>query len=135
MSEWVRIVLLGLLGIAVAVPLHAQQSSANSSSLYVSIVPALVVNLQSKKRVRYLQVAATLKAKDEESLEVIRHHVGAVRHHVLMTLSGRNPDAIRTVDEKSSLRLDVLNALHAFFREETGAARIDDVYFSQFVVQ
>jgi flagellar basal body-associated protein FliL len=112
MSEWLRIVLLGLLGIAATVPAQGQ-SSGNSSSLYVSIMPAFVVNLQSKKRARYLQVVASLKAEDEESIEVVRHHVGAVRHYVLMTLSGRKSDAIRTVDEKNSLRLDVLNALHA----------------------
>jgi len=104
-------------------------------SPYVALEPPFVVNLKANDRIRFLQIKSQVKLNDADSAPLLVHHMAMVRHTLLMLFSEQNEKAIRTLEGKEALREESLNALQQVLEEETGDSLVEQIYFTDFVIQ
>ena len=132
-AQFIPLVILLLL------PFFASAEQAASGGppqqFYLKLEPALVVNIEDGDVIRFLQVDTQLQFAAQESQPMIEKHLPAIRHEMVMLLSGRPAAEIKTVAGKENLRSTVLAAVQKVMQENTGNPVIDALYFTTFVIQ
>lgn len=106
-----------------------------ASALYYPLRPPFVVNFEHRGRVRYLQVSITLMARDPAVIEAVQQHMPLIRNRVILLLGGEDFEELRTDEGRELLRLALLEALQEILEEELGKPGIEQVLFTNFVMQ
>ena len=97
---------------------------------------SLTVNLQSDDgTMHYLRAGLTLKLKDEKVQLLVTEHMPEVRSRVLLLLSGKRPDDLATVDGKKQLAGELRAAVETAASSAEKPVRVEEVLFTEFVVQ
>jgi len=102
---------------------------------YLPLKPAFVVNIRDGKRSRFLQVEMQLKLSDLTQSEKILHHDSIIRHTMLMLLSGQEALDLYSTTGKERLRIKALEEIRTALKKEFKELPIDDLYFTNFIIQ
>ena len=90
-----------------------------------------IVNLADKGGTRYLRVTMDLELGNPELKNELNKRLPQVRDSLLMILPSKRFEDIRTVQGKTALRDEMLEALNGYL----GQGKITNIYFKEFVVQ
>ncbi len=130
----IRLTLI-IIGIMIHTHSHAQASSDSGGSLYVSLEPAFVVNVNDGLRVRHMQIKLQVKLKQPDFAAYIEKYDPAIRHEMVMLLSGQETGKLKTVAGKQQLMDQALAAIQHVLQENIGNTGIDAVYFTDLIIQ
>ncbi len=72
---------------------------------------------------------------DNRVIEAVKVHEMAMRSAILMLLAQENADMIATPNGKIALQKKLTGLINRILREKTGYSGIDNVYFTNFVIQ
>ncbi|WP_296662988.1 flagellar basal body-associated protein FliL [Paraburkholderia sp.] len=120
---------------AAAATASAATVAASPTPVYFVLDP-MTVNLQSDDgEAHYLRIGLTLKVPNQATQDALKDHTPEIRSRVLLALSAKKPADLATLDGKRALatELSVLISQPSDPREPF--MRIDDVLFTEFVVQ
>lgn len=106
-----------------------------SASGYLPLKPAFVVNIRDGKRSRFLQVQIQLKLSDMTKSEKILHHDSIIRHTMLMLFSGQEARELYSSVGKERLRVKALEGIRNALKDEIKDLPIEDLYFTNFIIQ
>jgi len=112
-----------------------EQAGGPPPQFYLKLDPALVVNIEDADIIRFLQVDTQLQFAAQESQAMIEKHLPAIRHEMVMLLSGQPAVEIKTAAGKEKLRTSALLAVQKVMQENTGNPVVDALYFTTFVIQ
>lgn len=132
MKLFVFLLVLNIPNIAIAA---GGSSSKATSSKYFKISPQTVVNISDKGKVRHLQVGVQLRLDEPDDSSIVEEHIPAIQHELVMLLSGREAQNVRSVQGKELLRTEAMEKIKIVLEENTGRAIINAVYFTAFVIQ
>lgn len=132
MKLFVFLLVLNIPNIAIAA---GGSSSKATSSKYFKISPQTVVNISDKGKVRHLQVGVQLRLDEPGDSSIVEEHIPAIQHELVMLLSGREAQNVRSVQGKELLRTEAMEKIKIVLEENTGRAIINAVYFTAFVIQ
>ena len=112
-----------------------EQVEAPRPVIYIKIDP-FTVNLQGDLcGQRLLYVGLSLQVADSETESYVRERMPQLRSRLLMLLSGQSSQSVATQDGKEQLKAKIL----ALFQESAGdqqpELQVDDVLFTEFIVQ
>ena len=111
-------------------------SSETEGPFYVDFTQPLIVNYQSEGNgFRYLKCKVSVRANDRFAASRVRYHMDALRHHLLMLFSQQSEKDVATTEGKTELRLRALKELQAFLKKEEGNDTIEDLVFTNFLVE
>ncbi len=130
----IRLTLI-IIGIMIHTHSHAQASSDSGGSLYVSLEPAFVVNVNDGLRVRHMQIKLQVKLKQPDFAAYIEKYDPAIRHEMVMLLSGQETGKLKTVAGKQQLMDQALAAIQKVLQNNIGNTGIDAVYFTDLIIQ
>lgn len=102
---------------------------------YVSLEPAFVVNVNDGLRVRHMQITLQVKLKQADFAAYIEKYDPAIRHEMVMLLSGQETSKLKTVAGKQQLMDQALAAIQRVLQENIGNTGIDAVYFTDLIIQ
>lgn len=100
---------------------------------YYKLKPSIVSNLTGGPR--YIRCDIQLMTEYASTLPEIELHEPALRHRILMLITGQDGNALRTRDGKESFRLSALEAVQAELEALTGEKLVHDLYFTSFYVK
>lgn len=103
--------------------------------IYLPVEPALVTHFEDDGRTRYLQVGIQLMARDQPALDVARQHLPKIRNDLLMLMSGQRIDELKGPEGRQQLRAAALAEVNGILAEAGTEERLDDLYFTEFVMQ
>lgn len=104
-------------------------------ALYEPLVPAFVVTLNHQGRARYMQVSMTLMSRDAAALAALKVHMPMLRNRLVMTLSEQDFETLSAAAGKELLRQQITASVQALAQEQVGSAVIEQVLFTNFVLQ
>lgn len=106
-----------------------------SPAIYFPIKPAIVVNFNYKGRQRYAQVEITLLIRDASVISAIELHAPMINNALILTISGQSYEDIQSAEGKELVRQACLQAVQKILEAEIGKPGVEQVLFTNFVMQ
>jgi flagellar FliL protein len=111
--------------------------------LYLPMDPPLVVSLEDKGSIRFLQVTVELMSRDEHAIAALKTHMPVIRNNLLMLLGGQAIASLTNREDKEKIRAQALAEVQKIMKanppenedEDEPAGTVEDLYFTSFVVQ
>lgn len=113
----------------------AGKEAHSKTSIYDALDPAFLANFSAGGRQHYLQLALTVMARDEGAIAALQTHMPLVRNRIVMQLSGEQFEQLQTDEGRQQLQQKLLVAIQEIMTKETGKPQIEQVFFTNFVMQ
>ncbi|HVE10822.1 MAG TPA: flagellar basal body-associated protein FliL [Paraburkholderia sp.] len=117
----------------------AQAAQAKPAPAPVPVFFALdpmTVNLQSDDgEQHYLRIGLTLKLSDQQTQEHLSAHMPEIRSRVLLALSNKHPEELAPLDGKRALAKELATLIGQPTDAGGQPLHVEDVLFTEFVVQ
>ena len=106
-----------------------------SATQYIYLEPAIVVNYGRSGRMKYLRTEVALKVTSGEAAANVSHHKPYIRNNLVLLFSAQDADTMNSSQGREALRKVALDEVRALMVKLEGMPYIDDLFFSNFVVQ
>lgn len=117
---------------------HAAAEAAapvKKQAIYEAMVPAFVVNFTYQGRQRYMQVSVALMARDQAEMDALKVHMPVLRNRLVMLFSGQDFGTLITPVGKEMLRQQATATVQELAQKETGKLVIEQLLFTNLVLQ
>jgi flagellar FliL protein len=101
---------------------------------YLQVEP-FTVNLQPEGEPQYLQIGVTLQVQGTKQAEEMKANMAKVRNRILLILSGKKASEISTVEGKQQLAREIVTSMKEPFVPKGEPQKVDDVLFTNFIIQ
>lgn len=134
--------LLALLASFVLAPgstVSAQEAAAlkEREVRYVQLQPAFVTNygFTENGRLKYVKTDISVRVSTQQAEMAARYHLPVLRNALILLLSQQDEAAVSTGGGREILRVQALAELNEILKREEGEVMINDLMFTNFVVQ
>lgn len=111
------------------------QAPVKKTPIYYPLEKPVTVNFETESGLRFLQVELEVMTYDPVVIENVKMHMPVIRHQLIEILSSENYGNLVTADGKTKIQQTILNKMNDILKDRTGKAGIEDVYFTNFVIQ
>ncbi|WP_163559783.1 flagellar basal body-associated protein FliL [Halomonas sp. NO4] len=111
------------------------QQVERPSPIFVKIEPFTVNLADDRYGSRLLYTGLSLKVGDEETREMLEEHMPQVRSRLLTLFSGKEAQELTSPEGKRLLSQEVIATLSEPMTEPQPSLEIQDVLFTEFIVQ
>ena len=101
---------------------------------YIEMSPAFIVNVGDGKRMAFLKTDVSLRV-DTAAADAVRQHMPALRHQLIMMLSGQSIETLQSTAARETLRTAALAEVQKIIQDEGGVSGVTDLLFTSFIVQ
>ncbi|UVJ45443.1 flagellar basal body-associated protein FliL [Pseudomonas sp. LS1212] len=109
--------------------------NAKAAAVYEALTPAFVANYNQNGRPRYMQVSITLQGRDRAALDALKVHMPLIRNNLVMLFSAQSFDGLATPVGQEMLRQKATASVQEVAQKELGKVVIDQLLFTNFVLQ
>lgn len=104
---------------------------------YVDLTPTFVTNygVSDTGRLRYVKADVTVRVANKEAEYAARYHLPALRDRLVMLLSRQDDSTISSSSGRETIKAEALQELREVLEREEGEPHIEDLMFTNFVVQ
>ena len=113
----------------------ASAPAAAPAAIYASLGEKFVVTLHEQGRQRYVQTSLSALTRDEAVIKALELHAPLIRARLVALLGEQDFAALRTEAGKLALRDRILATLQQVLQTETGSPGVEQVFFTEFVLQ
>jgi flagellar protein FliL len=110
-------------------------AKTHKAAIYQDIKPPFVVDLQDAGRQRYVQISVSLMTRDQKVMDAVVENLPLIRNNLVMVFSAQDINDLKTIDGKEALRQLALEEVQSIMTQEIGKAGIEQVLFTNFVLQ
>ncbi len=132
----------GAIGLVAAVWLLFGAAAADSADsgggvVYVPLQPAFVTNFGEgvDGRLSFVKADVSVRVSSDDAATATQYHLPALRNSLILLLSRQNESTVSTGAGRESIRAEALAELRAILEQEEGEPFIEDVLFTNFIVQ
>ncbi|PCJ21934.1 MAG: hypothetical protein COB04_01780 [Gammaproteobacteria bacterium] len=118
-------------GGADAAPVVVQKKEA----IYHQMKPAFIVNFKADGKQHFLQVSLSVMARERDAIDAVRTHTPLLRNNLVLLFSTQNFTNLQTPEGKDVLRQLALEEVQGLVEQEIGRPGIEQVLFTNFVMQ
>ena len=104
-------------------------------ALYLDLPPAFVVTYDYKNRQRYMQVFVTALTRDAKAVDAMKLHLPLLRHQLNVLFGEQGFDVLQTDEGKQALRKQSAEVINKILEKESPGVSIEQVLFTNFVMQ
>jgi flagellar FliL protein len=104
-------------------------------ALYYDLQPPFVVTLSVDGKQRYMQIYVSVMTRDQRALDTLTLHMPLIRNKMIMLYSSQNFEAVQTAEGKDALREKSKEVIQEILTQESEGAVIEQVLFTNFVMQ
>ncbi len=94
-----------------------------------------MVNFNYNGRQRYMQVTVALMARDQAALDALKVHMPVLRNNLVMLFSSQDFESLTSSVGKEMLRQKATASVQELAQKEVGKTVIEQVLFTNFVLQ
>ncbi len=104
---------------------------------YVDLTPTFVTNygVSDSGRLRYVKADITVRVSNKDAEFAARYHAPALRNRLVLLLSRQDDSTISSASGRETIKAEALQELREVMETEEGAPHIEDLMFTNFVVQ
>ncbi len=102
---------------------------------YLPIDPPLVLNLESRRGSRYMQIKMQLAVESTDTAKDVEYHMPVIRNTLILFFSGKTVEEAKSIQTREQWRAQALEELQGVLSEVMGKPTLKALYFTDFVVQ
>jgi len=106
-----------------------------SNSVYYKLDPAFVVNFHAGRKQRFMQVYVAIKAQSEDALAEVERHAPLIRNDLNILFAKQDFESIQTPEGKEEMRQAATKAIQDVLAKYGNGVTIDEVLFTNLVMQ
>ncbi|VVN09164.1 hypothetical protein PS662_03758 [Pseudomonas fluorescens] len=104
-------------------------------ALFEPMAPAFVANYNQNGRQRYMQVSITMQGRNQADLEALKVHMPVIRNNLVMLFSGQDFATLASPVGQEMLRQKATASVQEVAQKELGKVVIEQLLFTNFVLQ
>jgi flagellar FliL protein len=104
-------------------------------ALYFALVPKFQTNYDVNGRQRLFQLAISLQTREPDVIDALAMHSPTIKSRLVILLSGQEFETLGTPEGRESLRQQCLKAVQEILNAEIGKPGVEQVLFTDFVMQ
>ncbi|MCB5161970.1 flagellar basal body-associated FliL family protein [Marinomonas algarum] len=116
-------------------PESDEAALVNEPSIYLSLDPVFIVDFLVDGRQRYVQLNMTVMSKNAQQVDAVKLHMPLIRNSLVLLFSSQSFAELKTAEGRVALKQASLEAINSILEQETGQQGIDNVLFTNFVMQ
>ena len=113
----------------------AAEEPAHQPAIYFDFKPPFIVNYNWNGRQRFVQVGLSIMTRKGAVVDALQKHMPLIRNNLLMVFSSQDFEMLRTPEGKETLRQQLLEEIQKVLNEEIGEPGVEQVLFTNFVMQ
>lgn len=104
---------------------------------YMELKPTFVTNfgIAEYGRLKYLKADVSVKLSSSDGESAVRYHLPALRNALVLLFSSQDESTVSSREGRDELRKEALVRLREILEREEGDPYIEDVLFTNFIVQ
>lgn len=115
---------------------HGESAPKRQAAIYEVLAPAFIVNFANGGgRQHYMQVSVALMSRDQAALDALKEHMPLLRNQLVMLFSSQDFATLATPVGQEMLRQQATASVQALAQKELGKVAIEQVLFTNFVLQ
>lgn len=114
---------------------QAAQEVRQQPAIYYPLKPTIIVNFNARGKQRFLQADVSLMVREDSVVAAIEEHSTMLQHSLLMLFSGQDYTELQTAEGKELLRQMALTEVQGLLQQEIGKPGVEQVLFTNFVMQ
>lgn len=111
------------------------EKPAHKEAMYDVFDAPFLANYEVAGRSHYLQLSLAVMTRDEGAVNAVNQHMPLLRNRIVMLLSGEVFEQLQTDEGRVQLQQKLLAAIQEIMKKETGNTQIEQVFFTNFVMQ
>ena len=126
------------LGLALGIAERAAAEEARDEGMrYVALDPTFVTNYGYSEtgHLAYVRTDVSLQVNSQAAENAVIYHTPALRNVLVMALSRQEEHAVSTTEGRDQIRSEALEDIRGYLKEEEGETFIEDLLFTNFIVQ
>ena len=104
-------------------------------AVFEAMAPAFVANYNQGGRQRYMQVSITMLARNQADLDALKVHMPVIRNNLVMLFSGQDFATLASPVGQEMLRQKATASVQEVAQKELGKVVIEQLLFTNFVLQ
>ncbi len=126
-----------LIGAAVLIGPSTLSAQETADIRYVALQPAFIANfgVTEQGHLKYVKAEISIRVSSQKAEMAARYHLPALRNSLVLLLSRQDEVTVTTGSGREAIREEALMELRAVLKAEEGQPYIDDLMFTNFVVQ
>lgn len=104
-------------------------------AVYLELKPAFVITYNVEGRQRYMQAHVSVMSRSQSVLSTLELHMPLIRNRVIMMFSGQDFNQLQSHEGKEQLREKTLGLINGILEKEGNGELIEQVLFTNFVMQ
>ena len=114
-----------------------EEETPKEKPSYISLgSKPMILNLATNGNRRvFLQIKADVLVKNEDAKEAIEEHIPAIRHKLILLLSEQNAVDMKTTSKREEIRKLATAEIRDMMEQMAGNKDIEEILFSNFLVQ
>ena len=138
--------IIGLLGCVMFTASHTIQAEEATEGIpepiggvvrYVELQPTFITNfgVSDSGHLHYIKADVTVRVSNKEAEYAARYHLPALRNSLVMLFSRQDESTVSSSAGRETIKVEALQELREILEAEEGEGFIDDLMFTNFVVQ
>lgn len=112
-----------------------KEQETNSTPLYLAFPKAFTVNFETPNGLRFLQLRMEVMSYQQAAIDAVQTHMPLIKNNVILSLSNQSFETMLTTEGKEKIRADVLAEVQGTLDKYQVDAKVEEVYFTDFVMQ
>ncbi|WP_207285369.1 flagellar basal body-associated protein FliL [Pseudomonas sp. FW300-N2A2] len=104
-------------------------------AVFEQMAPAFVANYNQNGRQRFMQVSITMQGRNQADLEALKVHMPVIRNNLVMLFSGQDFATLASPVGQEMLRQKATASVQEVAQKELGKVVIEQLLFTNFVLQ
>jgi flagellar protein FliL len=113
----------------------AEKDPLPEPAIYFSMSPPVIVNFNVKGRQRFLQVEIDVMTRERDVVSAIELHKPMIMNSLVLLIGGQDYFELLTAEGKELLRQQCLQEVQRLLQKEIGKPGIEQIFFTNFVMQ
>lgn len=114
---------------------HEEPPAPPKIPLYVALDRDLLVNLPVGSEARLLQVGVTVLTYSPEVEAILKKHMPMLRNNLSLLLAAQDAAVVRKAEGKQALQAKILEEINKVVRQQAPDAAIEQIFFTNFILQ
>lgn len=114
---------------------ESEAAESRGDANYIDMKPEFTVNLAPEDPVGFLQISLQALTFDEDVAEDLKKHKPLIRNNLVVLFGQQNSSDLRAPEGKKRLQESALETVQAIVDKHGSGGRVDNVFFTSFVMQ